>query len=143
MSYATTPQLDRQRLPLALRVPLVVFGLIFVGTGATWLAAPAFAASKMGMALLEPEGRSTQIGDLASFFLTLGTCILVGSVRGHRQWFHPAILLLALAAAGRTAAWLSHGAGPPVMAAVEVVVVLLLLAGLQAPQHSASENPPQ
>ncbi len=58
------------------------------------------------MALLDGRGLSTQLADLASFFLTLGGCILAGLITGNRLWFYPAVSLLGVAAFGRVLAWL-------------------------------------
>ena len=73
-------------------------------------------------------GRSSQIGDFASFFLTLGLCILIGVVSERRVWFYPAAMLLLIAATGRVVAWSVHEAalavGPILF---EVVVGGLIL----------------
>lgn len=83
--------------------------LIFALTGIVWLIAPNLASAQLGMLLLDGVGFSTQIGDLASFFLTLGSYILLGLVTGNRTWFYPPMMLLGLAALGRALAWLIHG----------------------------------
>jgi hypothetical protein len=85
-------------------------GLLFVLIGLGWWVAP---AAGLGMPLVDEVGRSTQIGDLASFFLTLGVFILAGVTTGVRAWLYPAIFLLGLAACGRTIAWALHGASLP------------------------------
>jgi hypothetical protein len=88
-------------------------GLLFVLIGLGWWVTPAPVAAGLGMPLVDEVGRSTQIGDLASFFLTLGVCILAGVTTGVRSWLYPAIFLIGLAACGRTIAWALHGASLP------------------------------
>ncbi|MEL6365305.1 MAG: hypothetical protein AAFR11_10755 [Pseudomonadota bacterium] len=109
---------------------LAACGLLFVMIGAAWFVAPAFAADLLGMGLFSGVGLSSQIADLASFFLTVGTCILLGLMSGNRGWFYPAIMLLGFAVAGRLVAWLAHGAALTVdMIVVEVVTMALLYGG--------------
>ena len=79
------------------------------------------------MPLLEGVGRSTQIGDLGSFFLTMGLLILVGVTTLERVWFYPPMMLLGLAAIFRIVSWLVHGAAlAGSLIAVEIVVTALL-----------------
>ncbi len=102
---------------------------LFVLLGLAWWVGPDLAGRLLGMDLLAGVGLSTQLADLASFFLTLGFCILAGLATGRRLWFFPAILLLGLAMIGRIIAWLAHGAALPAdMIAVEVAVIALLSA---------------
>jgi hypothetical protein len=109
---------------IAAAVPAVVFVVI----GLVWLVAPGFVAARMRMPLLEGDGLSTQIGDLASFFLVLGGSILTALLTHRSIWLYPAIMLLGFAVTGRVIAWLAHGAGLPLdMIAVEVVVAGLLV----------------
>lgn len=85
------------------------------------------AGEQLGMPLLDGLGLSTQIGDLASFFLTLGSCMLLGLVTGNQIWFYPPMMLLGFAAISRTLAWLIHDAAfPPDVIAVETVLAVLL-----------------
>lgn len=112
-----------------LQIAVALPALAFVLLGLAWWLVPGFAGRQLGMDLLSGAGLSTQIADLASFFLTLGTCMLMGLVTGRRVWFFPAILLLAFAIAGRVIAWLFHGAELTAgMIAVEVIFIALLLA---------------
>ena len=82
----------------------------------------------MDMELLDGIGRSTQIGDLATFFLALGMMILVGLITSQRRWFHVPALMLLGAAIFRVLAWLLHDAAlAGQLIAVELVVACLLL----------------
>jgi len=101
--------------------------LLFIAIGVRWLVDPAGAAPELGLSLSQGLGLSTQIGDISSFFLTLGLCIAIALVIKQRIWYYPAIMLLVLAALGRLAAWSMHGAALAVpQIAVEVLVALLL-----------------
>jgi len=110
-----------------LRVVTVLPGILFVVIGVGWIIDPASAAAGVGMPLLEGVGRSTQIGDLGSFFLAMGLLILVGVTTLERAWFYPPMMLLGLAAIFRIVAWLVHGAAlAGSMIAVEIIVTALL-----------------
>jgi len=110
-----------------LRIAAGIPATVFLVVGLAWLVAPGFVSGQMRMPLLTGDGLSTQIADLASFFLTLGGSILIALVTGRALWLYPAILLLTFGAAGRVIAWAAHGASlPPDMIAVEVVVAGLL-----------------
>ena len=103
-------------------------GVVFAAIGLIWLIAPGFAASQLGMTLLTGAGLSAQIGDLASFFLVLGGCILVALYTGQRAWLYPSVMLLGFAAFGRILAWAFHGATFAIdMIAVEVIVAGMLV----------------
>ena len=100
---------------------------VFIVAGLSWFVAPGFVAARLRMALLEGDGLATQIGDLGSFFLVMGTAITIALVTDRAIWFYPAIMLLAVAATGRVIAWLAHGANLTLdMIVVEVVVAGLL-----------------
>jgi hypothetical protein len=111
-----------------LRGVLLLPALLFIFTGLRWLADPAGAASGLGMSLLEGAGRSSQMGDVGSFFLMGGCMIVLGVFTLRREWFYAATMLVAGAALFRTVAWLVHDA-PFATASViiEVVITALLL----------------
>ena len=110
-----------------LRVAAALPGILFVVIGVGWVIDPVTAAAGVGMPLLEGVGRSTQIGDLGSFFLAMGLLILVGVTTLDRAWFYPPMMLLGLAAIFRIVAWLVHGAAlAGSMIAVEIIVTALL-----------------
>lgn len=103
-------------------------GVVFVAIGLIWLVAPGFAASQLGMTLFTGVGLSTQIGDLASFFLVMGGSILIALVTGKRVWLYPSVMLLGFAVFGRIVAWAFHGAAFAIdMIAVEVIVIGVLM----------------
>ncbi len=109
-------------------------GVVFVVIGLIWLVAPEFAASQLGMTLLSGVGLSTQIGDLASFFLVMGGCVLIALKTGQRVWLYPTVMLLGFAAFGRIVAWGLHGATFAIdMIAVEIIVAGLLIMASKKP----------
>ena len=111
-----------------LKIGVVLTGLLFIGFGLRWLIDPAASATHFGMPLLEGTGKSTQIGDLTAFFLTVGMSILLAVKTSQRIWYYPAIMLLSLAALGRILAWLIHDAAVMVdMIAPEVLISILLV----------------
>ena len=111
-----------------LRVLVALPGILFVITGLRWLVDPTAAAAQFGMPLLDGLGRSSQIGDMSSFFLTLGVLILIALISAKRVWYYPPVMLLFFTAMARILAWLVHGAAPAVaMIAAEVIIACLLL----------------
>lgn len=95
---------------MALRIVAGTIGVFFLAQAIHWIARPAAAAEALGMPLLDGIARSTQVGDLAGFFLALGTMILLGAYRSNAQWLRGGALLLGSAALMRTLAWLLQGA---------------------------------
>jgi hypothetical protein len=115
------------RSPLRLLVTLV--GVFFALQGIGWLADPARAAAGLGMPLLDGLARSTQIGDLAAFFLTGGATMVVGARPGRARLLLVPAGMLGAAAVARTLAWALHGAAlAATFIAIEVAVAVLLLA---------------
>lgn len=108
---------------------LALPGILFIVMGVRWLVNPAGIAPDLGLTLETGLGLSSQIGDLAAFFLVAGLCILIGLVTSKRTWFYPAAMLLLIAAVGRTLAWVVHGAAFAPQIAFEIVVASLILAG--------------
>jgi len=90
---------------LAARIITAAIGLLFLVQGAGWIVSPASAAAGLGMPLLDGLARSTQVGDLAAFFVGIGVFCLLGAARGDARWTRAAALLFALAATLRTLAW--------------------------------------
>ncbi|MEO0696710.1 MAG: hypothetical protein AAFY84_11480 [Pseudomonadota bacterium] len=113
---------------IASKIAAGIPALLLVLLGFAWWVAPDFVTAQLGMTLQRGAGLSTQIGDLASFFITLGACVLIALMSGNRLWFYPAIMLLTFAIVGRWIAWLFHGAELTVgIIAVETALVGLLL----------------
>ena len=102
-------------------------GALFTLLGLRWLLDPAGAASGLGMPLLEGVGRSTQVGDFASFFLVAGLGAILGASPGRAAVLKVPAALIGGAAVTRTLAWLFQGAdfAAPFIA-VEVAVGALM-----------------
>ncbi len=110
-----------------LKVIVAVPAILFLIVGLRWLVAPAGVAGELGMPLLEGLGRSTQIGDLAAFFIGGGIMMLLGVLTQNKTWLLAPALLLALAAVFRLLAWALHDASfAATQIAVEVVLAGLL-----------------
>ena len=111
-----------------LRIVAGLVGILFFLNGLQWIISPANVAESLGMPLLEGVGLSTQIGDLGSFFITVGAMTLIGAISTTRHWFYAPSILLLVAASYRTLSTLLYGA-PFVMSAivVEVSVGLFLI----------------
>ncbi len=105
-----------------LRLMAALAGILFLVIGLRWVIDPRGAALELGMPLLDGIGRSTQIGDMAAFFLTLGSLVLAGVTTLKKVWFYPPMMLLGFAAIVRVVAWLVHGAE----LAVSLIVVELV-----------------
>ena len=111
-----------------LRVVAGLLGALFFVMGLQWILSPANIAESLGMPLLEGVGLSTQIGDLGSFFITVGAMTLIGAITTTRHWFYAPSMLLLVAALYRTLSTLLYGAPFVISAiAVEVVVGLFLI----------------
>ena len=111
------------------KVLVLMPAVLFIFTGVRWLVAPIDVAASFGLGLSDGLGRSSLIGDMSGFFLTLGSCMLIALITERRVWYYPAIMLLGIAALGRIVAWLVHDAalaGPQIM--VELIVASILLA---------------
>ena len=112
----------------AIKLLVLLFGILFLVTGLRWLLAPAGIAPDFGLALGSGIGLSSQVGDMSAFFLTLGVCMLMGLTTQRSVWYYPPIILLLLTAVGRVLAWLIHDAALATqLIAPEVIVSLVLL----------------
>ncbi|MEZ5501521.1 MAG: hypothetical protein R3E50_02270 [Halioglobus sp.] len=110
-----------------LRVLVALPAILFVVMGLRWITDPAGAATALGMTLMEGVGRSSQIGDVGAFFLSMGLMILIGLVTARRTWFYAPALILILTALFRLLSWLFHDAALALdMIVVEVVVASIL-----------------
>jgi hypothetical protein len=124
-----------------LRLLVLLPAILFLVTGVRWLVVPAEIAPSFGLTLAEGLGRSSQIGDMAGYCLTLGICMLIALISERRSWFYPPMMLLAVTALGRIVAWLWHDATLAVsQIMLEVVVALiLLLASRRLPQAPSTK----
>ena len=111
-----------------LRVVIALPAVLFILIGLQWLGDPAAAAKGLGMTLMDGMGRSSQMGDVGSFFLMGGSIAMLGVITLRREWFYASAMLVAGAAVFRTVAWLAHDA-PFATASIiiEVVITALML----------------
>lgn len=116
---------------------VMLAAILFLVMGVRWLVAPAGVASDFGLTLSDGIGLSSQIGNMAGFFLLLGSCMLIALISGHRSWYYPPMMLLAITALGRTVAWLLHDATLAVSQIMTevVVAIFLLLASRRLPKE--------
>jgi hypothetical protein len=111
-----------------LRVLIALPAILFVVTGLRWLVDPSGGAAALGMTLLEGVGLSSQIGDVGSFFLSMGIMMLTALITANRSWFYAPALMLTLVAIFRLVAWLLHDAALAIdMIIVELVIASILL----------------
>lgn len=111
-----------------LRLSVLLPGVLFLVMGLRWLLAPQGIAPDFGITLQSGVGLSSQIGDMAAFFLLLGICILTAVVTQRRLWYYPPMILLSLTALSRVLAWLIHDAALPMnLIMPEIVVALIIL----------------
>tara|TARA_Y200000002_G_scaffold60540_1_gene45818 strand:- start:535 stop:927 length:393 start_codon:yes stop_codon:yes gene_type:complete len=120
--------LKGEKMKNTLRVVAGLLGTLFLINGLQWIIAPANIAAQLGMPLLEGVGLSTQIGDMGSFFITVGAMTLIGALSQTRHWFYAPSMLLLVAALFRTLSTAIYGA-PFVLPAivVEISVGLFLI----------------
>ncbi len=120
----------------AIRIVAALPGVFFVAMGVRWIADPS-AAGTIGLSLLDGVARSSQIGDLGSFFLSCGTMILIGVIRLKRTWLYAAALVIGGAALFRVLAWLIRDAAfTPDLIGPEIAFTAILL-------FVASKMPPE
>lgn len=111
-----------------LRVLAGFFGAFFLLMGLRWIIDPSSAAASLSMPLLEGAGLSTQIGDVGSFFITIGAMTLIGVIKQKRHWLYAPSMLLLVAALYRVLSSILHGAAfalPSI--AIEIIVGLFLI----------------
>jgi len=93
-----------------LRVVAGLLGALFFVMGLQWILSPANIAESLGMPLLDGLGLSTQIGDLGSFFITVGAMTLIGVYTKTYHWFFAPSMLLLVAALYRSLSTIFYGA---------------------------------
>ena len=110
--------------PILILLPTLLFLLI----GLRWLIEPAAVAPEFGFDLGQGLGRSSQVADIASFFLTGSLCGIVALITQNRTWLVPTMMLCMFAALGRTLAWLVHDASfATSQIAIELIITSMLL----------------
>ena len=111
-----------------LRVLAGFFGAFFLLMGLRWIIDPSSAAASLTMPLFDGAGLSTQIGDVGSFFITIGAMTLIGVIKQKRHWLYAPSMLLLVAALYRVLSTVMHGAAfalPSIV--IEIIVGLFLI----------------
>jgi len=93
-----------------IRIIAVIPGLGMLLNGLGFIFRPADVAASLHMDLLEGLGRSTQIGDLTSFFIGTAVLIFLGVIFSKGRWLYAGALFVFGAAIFRSLAALTHGA---------------------------------
>jgi len=109
-----------------IKILIILPAVLFITMGLRWIVAPTGIARELGLSLMSGVGLSSQIGNMAAFFLTLGICVLMGVVTEIRIWFYPPVILLALTALGRMLAWLLYDADLAGALIVSEILIALL-----------------
>jgi hypothetical protein len=114
------------------------FGAFFLLMGLRWIIDPSSAASSLSMPLLDGEGLSSQIGDMGSFFITIGLMTLIGVIKQKRYWLFAPSMLLLVAALYRVLSTVLHGAAfaLPSIAIEMTVGLFLIFAGSKISKES-------
>ena len=86
------------------RILSALFRLLMALPTMTWISSPREAAQSLGMKLLEGIGRSTQISDFSSFFLSITVVCALGVYLKQAQWLIAAAIVLGSAALFRSLA---------------------------------------
>jgi len=121
------------------RILAILPGLAMGFNAVMWITKPADAAQSLGMPLLDGIARSTQVGDLTSFFVATALMSVLGAWRQNATWLYGAALLLGGAAVFRTTAWALHGAEfATTFVAVEAILTLMLLVSANLMNRDAS-----
>ena len=121
-----------------LRVLAGFFGAFFLLMGLRWIIDPSSAAASLSMPLLDGAGLSTQIGDVGSFFITIGAMTLIGVIKQKRYWLYAPSMLLLVAALYRVLSTVLHGAAfaLPSIAIEMTVGLFLIFAGSKISKES-------
>jgi hypothetical protein len=114
------------------------FGAFFLLMGLRWIIDPSSAAASLSMPLLDGEGLSSQIGDMGSFFITIGLMTLIGVIKQKRYWLFAPSMLLLVAALYRVLSTVLHGAAfaLPSIAIEGTVGLFLIFAGSKISKES-------
>lgn len=112
------------------RVITVIPGLVMLIGGVNFLIRPEVQVENLGMVLLDGVGRSTQLGDLASFFIGSAIFIFMGAALSRGRWVYAGAMLIGGAAIMRILAALVAGAAmAPQFIVPEIVMTIWLCIG--------------
>jgi len=98
-------------------------GLIMLLNAIGFMVNPEKTANDLHMTLLDGLGRSTQIGDMTSFFMGTAILIFLGAIRFEGRWLYAGAMFLGGAALFRSMAAAVHGADW----AIQYIVIEIVL----------------
>ena len=126
--------------PWIIRIIAALPGVILLNNAVAFILTPQTVVESLGMSYLDGLGRSTQIGDMGSFFACSSLFIIYGAFRDKPQWLMAGAYLLIAAAAYRLMATLLHGADfAQTFIGVEIVIFTwLVVASRFFPQANES-----
>lgn len=125
----------------ALRIVSILIGLGALATSLRFVFAPASAAERLGMSLLEGAGVSTQLGDIGALFLAVAILVGLAQRPGHAGLLIAPAILLGSAAVMRTLAFVAgHAPLPAQFVVPEVAMAGLLFAAARARRGEAGET---
>ena len=114
--------------PWIIRIIAALPGVILLNNAVAFILTPQTVVESLGMSYLDGLGRSTQIGDMGSFFACSALFIIYGAFRDKPQWLMAGAYLLITAAAYRVLATMLHAAEfAQVFIGVEVVAFIWLI----------------
>ncbi len=106
-------------------------GLIFLSTAFAWITNPSKASNDLGMQYLEGIGRSTQIGDFSSFFISVSVFCFLGSIFKNISFLFAAVIILLSAAIMRIVAWQIYSADfATIFIGVEIISSVMILVSI-------------
>ena len=123
-------------MKLALRVISILIGVLSLATAMRFAFAPAGAAERLGMPLLEGVAASTQLGDIGALFLAVAVLVGLAQRPGRAQLLLAPEILMGCAAIMRTLVFLM-GHAP---FAAQFIVPEMVMAGLLCAAARARER---
>ena len=120
----------------ALRIISILIGVLSFATAMRFAFAPAGAAERLGMPLLEGVGASTQLGDIGALFLAVAVLVGLAQRRGQAGLLLAPAIVLGSAAVMRTLVFFTgHAAFAPQFIVPEAVMAGLLFAAARAREN--------
>ncbi|MBL4679274.1 MAG: hypothetical protein JKY88_00965 [Pseudomonadales bacterium] len=123
-----------------IKVLAVIPGLLMLLNAIGFMTNPEQTANDLHMTLLDGLGRSTQIGDMTSFFMGTAILIFVGVIHFKGRWLYAGALFLGGAALFRSMAAVMHGADWAIQyIIIEIVLTIWLCATAYAMDKHAEK----
>ena len=119
---------------LFMRLVAGVPGALFIITGGRWLFDHSGFAQSRGIVLADGVEMGTQVGDAASYFVALGSIMLIAAITRKRIWFYTPAIMLGSVVLFRVLGWMLHGAqlAPERMALEATFATIMVVAAFVA-----------